>query len=243
MLNQFIFKRCIHHALTAILIVCLFGMAPILAQTPRQSTARGVNHYNDGEYDQALTEFLIGLQAAPDRSELNYDVGAAQYRLQNYPDAAGAFSGAIQRGGDQQLTGDALYNLGNTMFRAGQYEDAINAYKAALMANHDDQDAKHNLELSLRMQQMQQQQQQQQDQDQQQEQSEPDSSDQQQQQQDQDQSDTPDEQQPQPQPQQTDMSQEEARELLQAMQGDEQEAQKDKLVRQFGQPKRVERDW
>ncbi|MDP8229277.1 MAG: hypothetical protein P9M15_07485, partial [Candidatus Electryoneaceae bacterium] len=88
MLNQIISKHRFHSILIAILLFGLCGLGPIAAQTPRQSASRGVGHYSGGEYDQALAEFMIGLQAAPDRNELKYDVGAAHYQLQNYPEAA-----------------------------------------------------------------------------------------------------------------------------------------------------------
>ena len=44
----------------------------------------------------------------------------------------------------------ATFNLGNVLFNAANLEEAIEAYKQALRINSDDPDTKHNLELALR---------------------------------------------------------------------------------------------
>lgn len=236
----------------------LLGASPVLADSPRSAAARGVKHYGKEEYDKALTEFLAGLDKSPDRPELRYDLGAALYRLQQFPQAAEAFNKAAAKK-NPKVAGDAWFNLGNALFNAQKFDDAVKAYKNALLLKHDDQDAKHNLELALRARQVQQQQQQsgqdstrqqqqqQQQGQQQQQQQQQDKEKQQEQQQAQAAQDSsgapPDSAQQQQMEQQGPMSREEAMQLLQALEGDEQEAQKEKLIRQFGQPKQVEKDW
>jgi len=231
-----------------------FGMVLAIrveADAPRKAAAEGVRQYQKECYDRALTEFISGLELAPDRKELRYDYGTALYKLGQFPQAAESFSKAAS--GKSELDGDAWYNLGNSLFKAGKPQDAVTAYKGALKQNHGDQDAKHNLELALRAMQMQQQQQQCQgdsscQKQQQQPQPKPDQQDQQKQQQQQqamaDSSARQDSlKQVQPKEQQTKMTREEAMQLLQAMESDEQEAQKEKLEREFGEPKRTGKDW
>jgi len=199
---------------------------------------------------------MAGLEKAPDRPELRYDLGAALYRLQQFPQAAEAFHRAAQRK-DSKIASDAWFNLGNSLFNEQKYDDAVKSYKNALILNHEDQEAKHNLELALRMKQIQQQQQQQegdgenkqqqqqnQQQQQQKQQQKDKEQDQQQAQAQADSSRTPPDTTSQAlEESEGPMSREEAMQLLQALEGDEQEAQKQKLVRQFGEPKRVSKDW
>ncbi len=223
------------------------------AESPRKTVKKGIEHYTNEEYDKALAEFLAGMEADPDKRELKYDLGTALYKLDDIEKAIGAFAQATDED-KPKLAADAWYNLGNAMFKSGDLEKAVQSYKNSLYLDHNDEDAKHNLELALLMQQMQQQQQQQQSQDsdstqqqQQQQQQEKEQEQEQQQaaeeQQSEQQSEQQEEQQ-QPQPKkETEMSREEALQLLQALENDEQEAQKEKLERQFGQPKRVEKDW
>ncbi|NQU06264.1 MAG: tetratricopeptide repeat protein [Calditrichaeota bacterium] len=236
-----------------LLSILFLATTAFTADNPRKSAIKGIKHYNQAEYDRALAEFMAGAEADPERSELKYDMGAAFYKLEDFQNASAAFSQAAAEE-NPKLAADAWYNLGNAMFKSGDMDKAIQSYKNSLYLDHNDPDTKHNLERALLMKQMQQQQQQQQEgdstgqqQQQQQQQAQPDSSkgeQEQQQQQAQADSTSNDEEQQQPQPKkETDMTPEEALQLLQAMENDEQEAQKEKLERQFGKPKRVEKDW
>ncbi len=247
----------LHTFTFGLIAVTMLVPVNVIADSPRKAAAKGIEHYKGEEYDRALAEFMAALEADPDRDELRYDLGAARYKLQDFPGAAQAFNQAAARQ-NPRLAADAWYNLGNSLFKTGGFDEAVKAYKNALYLQHDHQDAKHNLELALMMRQMQPQQQQSSS-------SEGDSSAQQQEQprsqpqpEDEEQEQPP-QQQPQsmqdslttaqdslrrPQPdQQTEMTPEEALQLLQALENDEQEAQKEKLKRQFGQPSRLEKDW
>ncbi len=241
----------------AIMIFLTLGMAssPTMAQSPRQSASKGIDHYEKEEYDKALTEFLAGIEKGGDNPELRYDLGTALYRLQQFPEAADAFNKAAAK--NPKLAADAWYNLGNAMFEGQKYDDAVKAYKNSLKLNSADKDAKHNLEMALRAKQMQMQQQpqqsqsgqdstkqQQQQQKQQQQQQKDDQKDQQQQQAQTGQQDSTKAEQPKPKEgEENKMSKEEAMQLLQALESDEHDAQKEKLIRQFGEPKKVQKDW
>lgn len=236
-----------------LLMLFLFSISVYAADSPRKAARKGIQQYNNEAYDRALAEFIAGMEAAPDRKELHYDMGTALYKLEDLENASSAFAQAAATD-NPKLAADAWYNLGNAMFKTGELDKSIQAYKNSLLLNHNDPDTKHNLELALLMKQMQLQQQQQQSQkgdstgQQQQPKPQPrkDDGDQEQQQQKQAEADSSREEQEQPQPQpekKTDMTPEEALQLLQALEHDEQEAQKEKLERQYGKPKRVEKDW
>ena len=224
-------------------------------ENPRRAAAKGLDYYNSQEYDKALAEFLAGLQAAPDRNELRYDLGTALYKMEDFENAAKAF-GSATGGEEQELTTDSWFNLGNAMLRGGKVDEAIASYKNALRLNHNDLDSKHNLEMALMMKKMMQQQQQQSsdgqdstDQQQpppEQQQTQQDSTGQQQQQTqaaDSTSASQDSTRQAEPDEEKDGMSEEEALRLLQALESDEQEAQKEKLKRQFGQQPKAEKDW
>ncbi len=245
-----------------IMLFAAFSFSVSFAGNPRETVKKGIDLYNDKEYDRALAEFMAARQEAPDREELDYDLGAALYKLQKYPEAMGAFAKVIEKE-EPELAADAWYNLGNSLAQAGKFEESLGAFKNSLRLRSDDEDAKYNLETVLRMMQQQQQQQQQQqggeqDSTQQQEQQEQqqqqkqqneekkeEEQQQQQQQQEQQEQSPPDstQQAQQQEEQDTEMSEEEAMQLLQAMENEELEAMKEKLKRQFGKPKRAEKDW
>lgn len=237
------------------------------AENPRETVKKGINLYNDKEYDRALAEFMAARQDAPDREELDYDLGAALYKLQKFPEAMGAFAKVLEKE-KTELAANAWYNLGNTLAQAGKLEESLGAYKNSLRLRSGDKDTKYNLETVLKMMQMQQQQQQhescesdscescdeekkeqkqqenQEQQKQDEEKKEEEQQQQQQQQQEQDEQSPPDStNMAQQDSLRSEMSEEEAMQLLQAMENEELEAMKEKLKRQFGEPKRVEKDW
>jgi tetratricopeptide (TPR) repeat protein len=142
----------------------------------------------------------------------------------------------------------SYYNLGNTVFNAGDLQSAVEAYKRSLLISPDDQDAKYNLEYALRMiKQQEQQQDQEQDQEQDQQQSDQQNRQDQQQsqeQKDQQQQDQQDQrQQEQQQPRQGQMTPEELKRILAAVEAADKQTQQD-LLKQAARTKRLtEKDW
>lgn len=102
--------------------------------------------WDAGAYDQALRGFADHQTERPDDPELSLNVGAAQYKLNDFEAADSQFYRAAAIG-DDELRAQALYNLGNSAYRQGQLEDAVDFYMASLEANPHDLDAKFNLEF------------------------------------------------------------------------------------------------
>ncbi|MBM3329059.1 MAG: tetratricopeptide repeat protein [Calditrichaeota bacterium] len=240
--------------------VLLLSADALYADSPRKSASRGVEHFKREEFDKALAEFMAALDKDPSRPEIRYDLGTALYKLQQFPQAAEALSKAASSS-DPKLAGNAWFNIGNALLGEQKFDEAVAAYKQALKLNHQDEDAKHNLEMALQMKQMMQQQMQarsdstgqkkDQQQNQQKSQLQQDKQSQEEEQQEPQQAmngaDSTGQNEDEPQPEQMaergPMSREEARKLLQALENEEQEAQKEKLKRQSGEPARPEKDW
>jgi Ca-activated chloride channel family protein len=104
----------------------------------------------------------------PQRPEVEYNLGTAEYRAGRLPQAAQAFQQSInhapsndpKRLADQE---DAYYNLGNTLYRTGQkteqsapketlqkWTEAVKAYETALQLRANDADSKFNRDLVKR---------------------------------------------------------------------------------------------
>jgi Ca-activated chloride channel homolog len=92
----------------------LFGAAP------------GMEAYNDGKFEEAYGKFHETLQAHPQNpavDRLNFDAGAAAYKLKDYNKALQSFSQALLSK-DLQLQEKTHYNLGNTLYEQGETEKA-----------------------------------------------------------------------------------------------------------------------
>jgi tetratricopeptide (TPR) repeat protein len=174
--------------------------------------------YAQGKFDEALGFYQRAEVLEPDALSIHYNLGNTLFRLNRHQEALPELTlAATDR--DPGRRARALYNVGNVQYRANQLDNAINAYRRTLLTNPADLQAKQNLEFCLKKKQEQQNQQVQ-----------PDSSQRQSQQ-----------QQARPQPRQQQIDREQAEQMLQALQNQEKQTQKDLNQRE---PKRqVEQDW
>jgi len=126
---------------------------------------QGNRLYEEKRYDEALKLYTDAQATRPESPELHYNIGNVLFRKGAFDKAAEEYQRA-QTATDPKLAQAAVFNRGNAMMMQGKVQDAINSYVQALRSRPDDQAAKRNLELALRLleeQKKQQQEQQQQD--------------------------------------------------------------------------------
>lgn len=224
----------------------------VMAQQESSDIRRGNKQYEQGNFSEAEVNYRRGLDKNDNSFEGHFNLGDALFRQEKYPEALEQYTLAEKQlkgkeGDEGRKVKDRLaatyHNIGNACYAQQQYDKAVAAYQEALRRNPKDNDTRYNLVKAMQqLQQQQQQQNQDQNKDQQQQ---NDSTQQQQQQepqqpqpQDQDQQSQQQEQQPDPQQ----MDKETAEQILQALEQDEQETQ-EKLQRQQGKKRRVEKEW
>jgi Ca-activated chloride channel family protein len=183
------------------------------------SSMRKGNHlFGKGEYEAALKNYQEALVQEPDNPAIHYNIARALYKLEQYDEAISEFQmGLLQK--DRNFQADVFYNIGNCQFKKRQLDAAMDNYKNALLLNSKDVKTKQNLELCLKIKEKMQNQPQ------------SDSTGQQQEEQ----------QQEQPQPRKTEMSQEEAERILQALQSKEQ--QNMEKAKEQERKEHVDKDW
>lgn len=210
--------------------------------------------YQQQDYVAAERGFREALEQNPTDARLWFNLGnalARQGRVDEAQQAWSRFKAIEQR---QQERASAEHNLGNVLSETQRYQDALEAYRRALRNNPADEDTRFNFEWAQRrLQEQEEQQQQQQQQDQSLEMpfergdSRPEEDDRQpadaQQQQtppDADQDGAP---QQQPQPQDGQLSQEDADNMLNALDNIEQDLIRDFQQRQMDRTPPNEKDW
>jgi len=219
--------------------------------------------YTQEQYEEAAAKYREGIVSVQEdgfgavHSRLLNNLGAALYRSGDAEQASIAFSSAASMAlGTEDLV-RASYNAGNAAYRTQQLEQSLEHYRRALLNDPSNQDAKFNYEFVKRQleeqQDNQQDQENQENQDQQNQDGEQNENNEQQQdeqeQNSQDQGDQQEQEQEQDQQQQqqdrddpTQLSEEEAQRILQALENEEEQ-----LLRQVQKmktrPRRVEKDW
>jgi Ca-activated chloride channel family protein len=121
--------------------------------------APGIDAYRDGKFEDAYGQFQQTLKSHPQsraEDELQFDSGAAAYKLKDYNRALESFSQALLTP-DTGLQGKGHYNLGNTLYQRGETEknddkklsdwtNALSHYEQTLKIDSQDKDAKDNYE-------------------------------------------------------------------------------------------------
>jgi Ca-activated chloride channel family protein len=125
---------------------------------PKATAARGdgIQLYADGQYAQAQEAFQSDLTAHPTSPQRAFNLGAAAYKNQNWPEAIDAFGKALQST-DKTLRSRAEYNFANTLVQQARQgrrgrddtalQQAVDHYEESLRADPGFEDARRNLEF------------------------------------------------------------------------------------------------
>ena len=225
--------------------ILLFVSLNTFAQREMVDVSKGNREYRQQNFTEAEVNYRRAVETNKNSYEAHYNMGDALYRQDKYADAQGEFETAakmLDKRTDKERYAKAMHNIGNCNFAQQQYGPAVAAYMESLRANPKDNDTRYNLVKAMELlQQQQQQQQQQQNQDQNKDQNQQ-QQEQQQQQQEQNQDQQQEEQEQQQQQQEDQMDKETAEQILQALEQDEQDTQ-EKMQRQQGKKRRVEKEW
>ena len=127
------------------------------------ATAPGINAYQQGKFEDAYKEFQDTLKSHPQsraEDELQFDSGAAAYKLKDYNKALESFSQALLTP-DTGLQSKGHYNLGNTLYQRGEMQksddkklsdwtNALDHYEQTLKLDPQNKEAKDNYEYVKR---------------------------------------------------------------------------------------------
>jgi tetratricopeptide (TPR) repeat protein len=211
---------------------------------------KGNELYMQQKYAAAAKAYQEALQRQSTFTPGVFNLGNALIQQKQYDAARKVMANAAKTSKDPLVQSGANYNAGNTFMSEQQWQQAVDAYKQALHKNPQDADAKYNLSYALAKLKQQQgggngkdnQKNNQQNKDNKNNQDKQKNDKNKQQQQKQDQNDQQQQQQQRPQPQQSKISEQQADNLLKALQQDERKVQ-DKMQQGKATPVRMEKDW
>lgn len=212
-------------------ILLILSALPLSAQVDRKEVRAGNRKFRKGDFAASEIDYRKAVLKDSLSIAGEYNLASSLYRQQNYEEAAEALGRADAEVAGTPHAADYYYNEGDVALQRKNYSAAVNAFRQSLLLNPGDMDAKENYIYAKEMLKNQQgggggqDQQNQQDQNDQndQNQNNQDQQDQNQDQQNQDQQQQQQDQQQQPQPQ--NISQQQARQMLKAIQAQEKETQ------------------
>jgi tetratricopeptide (TPR) repeat protein len=104
----------------------------------------GIDYLDQGQFDQAITEFQTAIQLDPDGAKAHYNLGLAYQKQDKLDEAAAAYQEAIQLDPDLD---EVHNNLGLVYDTQGKPEQAVAEYQEAIRIDPDDDTAHYNLAL------------------------------------------------------------------------------------------------
>lgn len=126
------------------LIMIFMVTAPLYAQ--ESTTDPALQAYRDGEYDKAIQLYSNMLADKSDDTNLKFNLGSSFYKKGTFNAAKSGFKDALDAD-DNYTKSRAHYNLGNTYFKLNKPEESLQAFKNAMKLNPEDEDAKFNYEF------------------------------------------------------------------------------------------------
>lgn len=145
------------------LLLALAAPVPRAGAAANKTVEAANAQYRDGNYQEALDTYARLAEKSPENAELQFNQGAALYKLGDVNQARQSFEKASLLSDDPRLQALSAYNMGNCAFESAREkmgekpEDAIadlnrsvQHYKDALARNKELADAAHNLETAKR---------------------------------------------------------------------------------------------
>lgn len=136
--------------LSGLLLLCA-GAASAQKYPERKEIRQGNKLYEKEDYSGAELSYLRALEAKPGSVEATANLAGALYKQGRYEEAAGAAGTAARDSTAGEHASGAFYNEGNAWFQQRKLEEAIEAYKNALRRNPYDQQAKFNLAYAQKL--------------------------------------------------------------------------------------------
>lgn len=201
-------------------MVFISASLTLFAQTDKREVRAGNRKFSKGNYAESEIDYRKAVLKDSLSIAGQYNLASALYRQENFEEAAKSLAKIEAEVAETPYASDYYYNEGDVALQRKDYAAAVKAFRESLLLNPGDIDAKENYLYAKEMLKNQQGGQgQNQDQNQQQDQDKQDQDNQQDQPQNQEQ------QEQQPQDRQGDISQQQARQMLRAVQAQEKETQ------------------
>ena len=163
--------KTMNRLLYILMLFLAVSLGEAAAHTDKEEVRAGNRHFDDGEYSEAIIDYLSALEKDSLSLAANYNLASALYEMEDYEQAQKVMEKIMSLAAESGHASDYYYNLANISIANKQYQVAKEALETYLMDHPGDMKAKESYayvkkKLEQQQQQQQQQNQQQQDQDQ-----------------------------------------------------------------------------
>ena len=124
---------------------------PAVQQVEKQIIRQGNEFYKQNNFQDAEIQYKKALDVNPNYEKANYNLGNAIYQQDRFDEAVPRYDLVTKTTKDKTVKGENFHNIGNAMMKKKDYDKAINAYKNSLRNNPNDDETRYNLALAQKM--------------------------------------------------------------------------------------------
>ena len=142
-----------------VIIISLLASPCYAGPQAKKQIKKGNVLYNNGEFSEALERYEEALLDAPDSDIVNFNLGTALYKVEDFTRATEHFQRSLVSD-NESIEQKASYNLGNAKYKFGISKEetdlpgavellkqSLRHYEHAMEFDSEDEDAKHNYEF------------------------------------------------------------------------------------------------
>jgi tetratricopeptide (TPR) repeat protein len=134
-----------------LLLILLFFTIDALAQHPNSLVRKGNTSYTDTLYSEAEQKYREALMKDQNSYAASFNLADAIYKQEKFSESTSLFKALSEKTQNKIEKSESFHNLGNSLMKEQKIDEAIEAYKNALRNNPKDIDTKHNLAYAQRM--------------------------------------------------------------------------------------------
>jgi len=119
-----------------------------LEREARKDVREGNELYNQLKFEEAEIAYKKALDKNPNYSKASYNLANTIYQKNQNKEAAFQYDLAEKIAPNKMSKAEIFHNMGNSFMREKQYDKAVNAYKNSMRNNSKDEETRYNLAMA-----------------------------------------------------------------------------------------------
>jgi len=122
--------------------------AETLERQARENVREGNKLYNQLKFGEAEIAYKKALSKNPNYPKASYNLGNAVYQQNRNKEAVAQFEILEKTAPDKMSKAEAYHNMGNSFMKEKQYDKAVAAFKNSMRNNSKDEETRYNLAMA-----------------------------------------------------------------------------------------------
>ncbi|WP_299528120.1 tetratricopeptide repeat protein [uncultured Lutibacter sp.] len=120
----------------------------VLEREAREDVREGNELYNQLKFKEAEIAYKKGLSKNPNYPTASYNLGNSIYQQDRNKEAVSQFELVEKTFKEKQSKAEAYHNMGNSFMKEKQYEKAVESFKNSMRNNSKDEETRYNLAMA-----------------------------------------------------------------------------------------------